>query len=450
MIPVVTPEEMGAIDRAAPEPVEVLIGRAGHAVARAALQVLGGGYGRRVAVLAGPGNNGNDGRDAARRLRQRGVRVAVHDLGALPARIDGVDLVVDAVLGTGARPGFDAPRVAPGIPVLAVDLPSGLDGLTGEAGDGVLPAVRTVTFGALKPGLVLGRGPELAGDVTVADICLDTSAARAGLVTDADVAAHLPARAHDTHKWRAAVWVLAGSPGMTGAAHLTARGAQRAGAGYVRLSTPGLDDDPRRPTEAVGTPLPAQGWAEAVLADVDRFRAVAVGPGLGRSDASAAEVRRLLQGLRVPVVVDGDGLHALGSEPAAVLAGRSAPTVLTPHDGEARQLLGGPVPADRCAAARDLAARCGAVVLLKGPTTVVADPDGQVLLATAGDARLATAGTGDVLTGVVAALLATGVEPVWAAAAAAHLHGRAGVLGFPRGLVAGDLPDLIPHAFPQT
>jgi ADP-dependent NAD(P)H-hydrate dehydratase / NAD(P)H-hydrate epimerase len=179
MIPIVTPAEMNEIDRAAPEPVETLIGRAGAATARVAMAMLGGGYGRRVVVLAGPGNNGADGRDAARHLAGRGVRVTVHDLGALPDRIDGVDLVIDAALGTGARPGFEAPQVAPRIPVLAVDLPSGLDGLTGEAGDGVLPADRTVTFAALKPGLVLEPGRSLAGDVEVADIGLDTSTARA-------------------------------------------------------------------------------------------------------------------------------------------------------------------------------------------------------------------------------------------------------------------------------
>lgn len=449
MIPIVTPEEMAAVDRAAPEPVEVLIGRAGSATARAAREMLGGTYGRRVVVLAGPGNNGADGRDAARRLSRRGVRVTVHELGSLPDRIAGVDLVVDAVLGTGARPGFDAPRVAPGIPVLAVDLPSGVDGATGTAGDGVLAADRTVTFQAYKPGLLLGAGRALAGRVAVADIGLDVSGARAHLLTDADVAAALPDRPADSHKWHSAVWVVAGSPGMTGAAHLTARAAQRAGAGYVRLSTPGLEDDPGRPTEAVGAVLPAAAWGVAVADEVDRIAALAIGPGLGRSTGVEVEVRHVLERVRLPVVLDGDGLAALGDDPAAVLAGRPGPTVLTPHDGEMRSLTGAAPPADRFAAARDLAARTGAVVLLKGPTTIVADPAGQVLVATAGDARLATAGTGDVLTGIIAALLAQGLDPLRAAAFAAHLHGRAGVVGFRRGLVAGDLPDLLPLVFEQ-
>lgn len=449
MIPVVTPDEMAAIDRAAPEPVDVLIGRAGAATARAALRLMGGAYGRRVAVLAGPGNNGNDGRDAARRLRARGARVVIHDLTALPDRIDGVDLVVDAVLGTGARPGFRAPAVAKGIPVLAVDLPSGVDGLTGEAGPGVLAAARTVTFAALKPGLLLGDGRGLAGEVEVADIGLDVSGARIGVVTDADVAAVLPARPADAHKWQTAVWVVAGSPGMTGAAHLTARAAQRAGAGYVRLTTPELEDDPGRPTEAVGHAVPAATWGIAVADGAQRFGAVALGPGLGRAPGTEAEVVHVLERVTTPVVVDGDGLAALGPDPAAVLSGRPAPTVLTPHDGEMEALTGARPGPDRIDAVRGLAARTGAVVLLKGPTTLVSDPAGTVLAVTSGDARLATAGTGDVLTGIVAALLAGGVDPLWAAAAAAHLHGRAGVVGFRRGLVAGDLPDLLPLVFEQ-
>jgi ADP-dependent NAD(P)H-hydrate dehydratase / NAD(P)H-hydrate epimerase len=447
VIPVVTPEEMAAIDAAARETVEVLIGRAGAAVARTALRLLGGGYGRRVVVLAGPGNNGADGREAARSLARRGARVVVHPLGGLPDRIDAADLVIDAVLGTGARPGFDAPEVAPGIPVLAVDLPSGVDGLTGAAGDGVLRADRTVTFAALKPGLLLHPGAGLAGLVEVADIGLDTGGARAWLLTDHDVATLLPVRPPDTHKWRTAVWVVAGSSGMTGAAHLTVRGAQRGGAGYVRLSSPGVGDDPLRPTESVGVPLPVEGWATQVLADLDRFRVVVVGPGLGRG--ADADVRALVRGAPCPLVVDGDGLTAIGTGAAGLLADRPAPTVLTPHDGEYARLAGRPPGPDRFEAARTLARDTGAVVLLKGQPTLIAHPDGQVLVVTSGDQRLATAGTGDVLAGIIAGLLAAGVEPFSAAAAGAHLHGLAGAVGSRHGLVAGDLPDHLPLVFDQ-
>lgn len=440
MIPVLTPEEMAAVDAAAPEPVEVLIGRAGAAVAREALELLEGAYGRRVVVVAGKGNNGADGRAAAVRLRRRGVRVSVVDAAAGPAALAPCDLVVDAAYGTGFRGTWEPPD--PGdAPVLAVDVPSGVDGRTGEAAGPVLAAERTVTFAALKPGLLLGRGPELAGEVRVADIGLDVGGATTALVEDADVAAWLPGRPREAHKWQAAVWVVAGSPGMTGAAALAARGAQRVGAGYVRLSTPGGAPGAGAPLEAVGTPLPAAGWAADVLDGVERFAAVVVGPGLGRDDGTAAEVRRLVDRCPVPVVVDGDGLAALGEHPSLRRS-----TVLTPHDGEHARLTGAAPGPDRVAAAGDLARAAGCFVLLKGSTTAVAAPDAGVFLVTAGDARLATAGTGDVLSGAIGGLLAQGVDPGRAAAAGAHLHGRAAHLGPVRGLVAGDLPDLLPAA----
>ncbi len=444
MIPIVTPEEMRAIDAAAPEPVEVLVARAGGAVTRSALDLLGGSYGRRVLVVAGKGNNGADGRRAARRLRRLGVRVTVVAAGQPVAAVP-YDLVIDAAYGTGFRGSWSPPAVGDA-PVLAVDIPSGLDGLTGEAGGSILRARRTVTFAALKPGLVLGRGRELAGEVVVAGIGLDAkTAARAHLVTDADVGAWLADRPLEAHKWQMAVWVVAGSPGMTGAAHLAARAAQRAGAGYVRLSTPGAGAGEGAPLEAVGTSLPAEGWADVVLAEIERFHAVVVGPGLGCDDASAEEVRRLVRRGELAMVVDGDGLAALGERPE----GLRASTVLTPHDGEYARLMGHPPGPDRLEAARCLAATSGATVLLKGSTTVVARAGGDVLVTTTGTSRLATAGTGDVLSGVIAALLAAGLDPAMAAAGGAHLHGRAAGLGWPRGLVAGDLVDLLPPAFDQ-
>jgi len=446
VIPILTPVEVRALDAAAAEPVEVLVARAGAAVARAALDLLGGSYGRRVLVVAGKGNNGADGREAARRLRRAGVRVEVMAPGAAGAPRPGpLDLVIDAAFGTGFRGRWEPPSIGR-VPVLAVDIPSGVDGSTGEA-TAALGARRTVTFAALKPGLLLGRGPELAGEVTVADIGLDPGpAARAHLVDDADAAAALVERPATAHKWRSAVWVVAGSPGMTGAAHLLARAAQRTGAGYVRLSTPGGAPGEGAPAEAVGHRLGGgHGWAGEVLGGLERFRALAVGPGLGHDPQVAAEVRRLLTGTTLPCVVDGDGLSALGERAGDVGLGPS--TVLTPHDGEYARLAGHQPGPDRLAAARHLAATTGATVLLKGPATVVAGPGGEVLVSATGSPRLATAGTGDVLTGVIAALLATGVEPALAAAAGAHLHGRAARLGWRRGLVAGDLVDLLPPAF---
>jgi ADP-dependent NAD(P)H-hydrate dehydratase / NAD(P)H-hydrate epimerase len=440
MQPVLTPEEMGAVDAEAPEPVEVLIGRAASALARRALTLLGGAYGRRVVVVAGKGNNGNDGRAAARLLERRGVRTVVIPVAEAPERLPASDLVIDAAFGTGFHGEYRPPDAA-GAPVLAVDIPSGVDGLTGAVAGGAVEAVGTVTFAALKPGLLFHPGRALAGEVVLADIGLDVSRARAGLVERGDVAAWVPPRPPDAHKWRSAVVVAAGSPGMTGAAHLAARAAQRAGAGMVRVASPGLEHDPGLPTEAVGIATPPAGWDTVVLDQLGRARALVIGPGLGRRASTDAAVLPTVAAAGVPVLVDGDGLFALGADPAAALAGRPAPTILTPHDGEFARLAGHPPGADRLAAARGLAAATGAVVLLKGPTTVVARPDGRALLSTMGDARLATAGTGDVLAGVIGALLAQGVPAFEAAAAGAWLHGRAARRGPHRGLVASDVVD---------
>jgi ADP-dependent NAD(P)H-hydrate dehydratase / NAD(P)H-hydrate epimerase len=443
MLPVLTPQEMRAVDEAAPEPTDVLIGRAAAAVARHAVDLLGGSYGRRVVVVAGKGNNGNDGREAARRLRSRGVRVTVVDAGDVPERLPGCDLVIDAAYGTGFRGDYEPPDPG-GAPVLAVDIPSGVDGLTGAAPGRVLHARRTVTFAALKPGLVFHPGRALAGEVALEDIGLDVSGATIGVVEAADVAGWVPPRPPDSHKWRAAVMVAAGSPGMTGAAHLAARAAQRAGAGMVRVASPGIEYDPALPTEAVGVAVPAAGWDDAVMAQLDRAGALILGPGLGTSAPTVTAIHHLASGAPVPVVVDGDGLSALGDQVAEILSRRSAPAVLTPHDGEYARLAGHPPGEDRIAAARDLAAATGAVVLLKGPTTVVAEPGGRVRISLAGDARLATAGTGDVLSGIVGALLAQGLDAWDAAAAGAWLHGTAACEGPARGMVASDVVAGVP------
>ena len=447
MIPVLTPEEMKAVDRSAPEPEEVLVARAGAAVARAALTQMGGAYGRRVVVVAGKGNNGADGVVAAERLRRRGVRVTVIDTAEQPDRLPPSDLVIDAAFGTGFRGDYAAPDPV-GAPVLAVDIPSGVDGLTGEAGAGAVRAAATVTFAALKPGLLLGAGAGLAGKVSVADIGRDVSRATIGLVEKADVSGWMPERPHESHKWKSAIWIVAGSPGMTGAADMAARAAMRSGAGTVRLGVPGQPPGPRF-VEVIGRPLPAEGWDSDVADDLDRMKAVVLGPGLGRSDATAAAVRRLLAVARVPVVVDADALFALGSldDPIRFLRNRPGPTVLTPHDGEFSRLVGCPPGPRRISAVRHLAFTTGATVLLKGSTTVVAAPTGDVMLPNAGDARLATAGSGDVLAGVIGALLAQGLDAPRAAAAGAFVHGTAAGLGWPRGLVAGDLLDLLPAVF---
>lgn len=442
----ITPDEMRAIDAAASEPVEVLIERAGAAVARAAVRMLGGSYGKRVVVIAGKGNNGADGRVAGRRLADRGVHVRVITTDELPERISDCDLVIDAAFGTGFRGVWSPPEVG-SIPVLAVDIPSGVDGLTGRCGPGVMQAERTVTFVGPKPGLLFAPGSTCAGALEVADIGLDASQVRTHLVQHSDVSQWYPVRTADAHKWRSALWVIAGSAGMFGAARLAAGAAHRTGSGMVYLSTPGSGADPMAPTEVVNHRLPADGWADDVLAASERFHAFVVGPGMGRADATAAQIRALVAATARPVVIDGDGLFALAwgaQDAAAFLRVRPGATVLTPHDGEYALLTGRRPGNDRVAAARELAAQSGAVVLLKGSATVVAEPGGSVLIVTAGDERLATAGTGDVLAGIIGALLSLGVKPFVAAAGGAWIHGHAARRGPLRGFVAGDLLALIP------
>jgi hydroxyethylthiazole kinase-like uncharacterized protein yjeF len=463
MQPVLTVAEMNAVDAAAQAsiPLEVLVGRAGHAVARVALDMLGGAYGRRVTVIAGRGNNGADGRVAARYLASRGARVTVVEAAGSSGAASGdsgssgagstdtgpdigpADLVIDAAYGTGFHGEYRAPAVGPGTMVLAVDIPSGVEGDTGAAPGQPMAADRTVTFVALKPGLVQGDGIGLAGRVTVVDIGLPTGAAAVSVMDDGDVAALFAPRGHDGNKWSAAVLVVAGSPGMTGAAALCARSAYRAGAGMVRLGVPGGKLSEAQASEAVSVALPGSGWAASALEAAERCGAVVVGPGLGRDPSAAAEVRRLVEESPVPVVVDADGLFALGQfEGDGRLRARST-VVLTPHDGEYERLTGRKPGPDRIEAARRLADAAGAVSLLKGPTTAVAGVDGRVLLGMTGTTRLATAGSGDVLSGVIGAMLSRGVAPLEAAALAAHVHGRAAARGPEEGLVAGDLPDLV-------
>jgi NAD(P)H-hydrate epimerase len=444
MIPIVTPKEMGAIDAAATEPVDVLIGRAGWATARAARQMLGGTYGRVVNVIAGPGNNGADGRAAGRFLGRRGVKVRVFGASDCPPTLPPADLVIDAAYGTGFHGEWRAPRVGR-TPVLAVDIPSGVDGLTGEAGRGVLAADRTVTFAALKPGLLFGAGRNLAGEVEVADIGLDATSTHAYAVDAVDAARWWRPRPPTAHKWSRAVRVVAGSPGMTGAAHLASGAAQKAGAGMVALSSPGVDAV--APVEVVRHRLPAFDWSGAVLGDLHRYHALIIGPGLGREDYTVESVRATVVDAQIPVVVDGDGLFAMAWNPDGalpLLRRRRDATVLTPHDGEYGLLTGHRPPPDRIAAARDLAMDTRAVVLLKGPTTVVAAPAGDVRVITTADARLATAGTGDVLAGILGALLASGMAALEAAASAAWIHAEAARHGPAVGLVAGDLLSTLP------
>lgn len=441
---------MGHVDAHSGVGIDVLIRRAGWAVAQHARMLIGGTYGRTVVVVAGKGNNGADGRVAAQLLEDRGARVTVFDAERTPMRLPECDLVIDAAYGTGFRGSYEAPHT--NAPVIAVDIPSGIDATTGEVRGRAMRADITVTFGALKPGLVLLPGRELAGEVIVADIGLAIDAASevdprlCGVVDHGDVVDWVPARGAGSHKWKSGVRAIAGSRPMPGAARLACAAAYRAGAGIVHLSGVGLGAEPEMPTEVVYRQLPADGWARAALVDIDRFGAAFIGPGIGRGDELVDEFVEFVTRCPVPLVIDGDGLHLLGAsrdgrhgDAAAVIARRPAPTVLTPHDGEFSSLVGHGPGADRIDEARIAAASLGAVVLLKGPTTVVADPTGDALLVESGDQRLATAGSGDVLTGVIAAYLARGAEPLRAAAAGAFTHAAA-LEDLPDdGVVASDL-----------
>jgi NAD(P)H-hydrate epimerase len=454
MEPVLTPEAMGAADAravAAGTPVPVLMERAGRAVAWTVRRALPGTYGRRVVLVCGKGNNGGDGLVAARVLRSWGVRTSVFELAAGIDRrrcaraIAAADVVVDAMYGTGFRGTLDgdAAWVVEQLSsfageVVAVDIPSGVDGLTGTEWGPVVQATRTVTFAARKPGLVFEPGRSRAGEITVADIgiAVDGLADPIGLVDAADVRAWLPARAPDAHKWQSGTLVVGGSGGMTGAPMLVSHAAMRAGAGIVWCALPGADAARRasggevitKGLPADGAGFLARGAVENLLADVGRFASVALGPGLGGAGDPDLQfvVRTVVAEARPPLVLDADGLNALAGDFTALRSRstRGAPAVLTPHAGEYQRLMGAPVGGDRLAAARALAERSGAVVLLKGPGTVVASPVGEVALNPTGSAALATAGSGDVLTGIIAGFLARGVDAFRAAAAGAWVHGR--------------------------
>jgi ADP-dependent NAD(P)H-hydrate dehydratase / NAD(P)H-hydrate epimerase len=449
MQPVLTRDEMRAADEAALEHVshQSLVTRAGTAVAHAALRILGGAYGRDIVVVAGKGSNGADGHVAAEVLRRRGARVTVIGAAETPPTLPPCDLVIDGAYGTGFHGSYDAPAPPRGTPVLSIDTPSGIDADSGAATGRAVRASVTVTFAAYKSGLLQGDGPAHSGAVQVTDIGIALGTSRAALLDDADIAIHLSPRPRSSHKWVSAVAVAAGSSGMEGAAVLCARGAMAAGAGMLRLGAPGDPAGPW-PIEVVRMGLPVNDWAPAFLKGAAKCGAVVIGPGLGTGAPAAEAIRAVVAGIDVPLVIDADGLTALGDVDTArrLLSQRTAPTVLTPHDGEYARMAGHPPGEDRISGARSLARAVGAIVLLKGPLTAVATPDDtptDVFLSAAGVPALATAGSGDVLSGVIGAFLARGVPAHIAAALAAHVHGRAAARGPLEGLVAGDLPALV-------
>lgn len=451
MIPVLTAEQMRAADAAAlgiADDQEVFIRRAGYSIAVVAKQMMRGTYGRRVTVIVGSGHNGDDGRVAAAWLSQWGAQIRyvdAQDAGEVFIDSRSADLVIDAAYGIGFH-GTWSPPIVMDVPVLAVDIPSGLDATLGTIPGGVLVADRTVTFAAVKTGMLFGDGPSVCGEIDVVDVGIDPPAdLHTHVVETVDIAHWIPVRDRGAHKWHHSVRVVAGSPGMAGAASLVSASAMRAGAGIVHLSWRGDTDSVLPPTEVVGHVLPREQWAKYLATDIHRFACLVMGPGLGRGDDVGVEVRAVLRECDVPTVVDGDGLVAAVDPNGghSVFLGRTTPTVLTPHDGEFAMLGGDANSPDRIAATRELAEKTQCVVVRKGPTTIVSNPLGDVFLSTSGDERLATAGSGDVLAGVIGACIARGMDPFLAAVAGVHIHGLAGSSCAQEGVIARDVVSVL-------
>lgn len=477
-------------------PSIVLMERAGLAAAQAILR--GFPQAREAVVVVGTGNNGGDGMVVARHLAEAGLRVAVVAPGGVAPRTadagvmtaiaasigigvapfdpaaphPGADvLVVDALLGTGASGAVREPALgavewmaAHAGPVVALDVPSGVDAGTGRVEGGAVHADLTVTFHGDMAGLHVTPGAGHAGRVEVADIGVPSAVAlqpTAWLGGPALVRA-VPRKGAGADKYASgSVLVVAGSPGLTGAACLAARATLRAGAGLTVVAAPAAVQPvvAAHLLEVMCAAVPDEdghlspGSVDEVLAQAGRASAVAIGPGVGRAAATTAALLSLLDRLERPVVLDADGLWHLAGAPER-LAGRSHATVLTPHAGEAARLLGrerAAVEADRLACARELARRSGAVVVLKGRGTITADRDGTAIVASGGSPALASAGTGDVLTGTVAAFLSKGMGPLAAAAAAVAVHARAGELADRGdGTIASDVLEALPRALAES
>jgi NAD(P)H-hydrate epimerase len=434
--PLYTADEMRAAEQG--HDVETLMERAGRAVADAVVRRFP--QARRITAVCGKGANGGDGRIALGVLAQSGHETS-EDLDGAP------DAIIDALFGTGFRgePRPDAAALierinGAGVPVVSVDVPSGVDASSGEVPGAAVRADVTVTMHGRKFGLVVAPGRFHAGEIEVADIGLEPADTEHCLVTDA-ILQLVPRRSKGDTKYTAgSVLVVGGSPGMTGAVCLAAEAAFRADAGYVAVAVPAatLPVIETLLVEAVKAPR------ERVDELAERASAFAVGPGLGRGDEERALTRRLLADLELPAVVDADALFELEA------ADWPAPRVLTPHAGELGRLLGEEsswVDAHRLEAVRRAVDRYRCIVLLKGPGTLVSAPGEGVLVCDAGTPALATAGTGDVLTGVIASFLAKKMDARLAAAAGAVAHGRAAELAPHQvGLVASDVIDSLPLA----
>jgi ADP-dependent NAD(P)H-hydrate dehydratase / NAD(P)H-hydrate epimerase len=499
VIPLYRPEQVRAMDQRAfargVASIALMDRAAGH-LARGILRAAGRGYGLRVAILCGKGNNGGDGLAAARRLRAAGAASVVHVVGADPGRehgglrgdpavqlqrwqaaggrmvdsveaaLAGADIAVDCLLGTGSSGEPREPYAAAvealnrfDGPVVACDLPTGVDAATGRVPGVAVRADLTVTLGAHKLGLWLWPARGYVGELALGELDIrdgeDSPAAR--VLEAADAAELLPGPAADAHKrTRGVVVVLAGSPGMTGAATLVARGAMAAGAGLVTVATSTATRRQIAPTipEALTAALPDDPDAafEALAGHLEGADALAVGPGLGLAADTIALVRRVVAEVEVPLVLDADGLNAFRHEGDALADHRTPLLALTPHARELGRLVGSSGPGvwgQRTTLLPELADAWGATVVAKGPGSLIAAPDGAMWVNPTGSSALATGGTGDVLTGLTVTLLAQRPEPS-SVAAAVWLHGLAGEIAgarsHERSVTALDVVDAVPAA----
>src|ERR1022692_4567769 len=468
---------MGEADRltvASGKTVIELMENAGSAVARAIEKRWSV---RRVIVLCGPGNNGGDGFAAARHLSETGwpVRIALlgscdHLAGAArhhaelwlgtiepltPAVLDGAELVVDAIFGAGlsrALEGSSVETLAAAtrreLPIVAIDVPSGLMGDTGEA-LGAVASVLTVTFFRKKPGHLLLPGRLLCGEVVVADIGISRSVLEqiSPNTFENDPClwiGNLPRPQGGGNKYSRGHALISGGYPMTGAARMAARAAARAGAGLttIAVSSLALPVYAAALTSIMVQPLATPEDFECLLDD-SHYKAFLIGPGAGTGDETRARVLAMLETGR-PTVLDADALTTFTADPLTLDQAITGPCVLTPHDGEFHRLFD--PSGDKLTRTRVAARRSGAIIILKGSDTVITAPDGRSVINSNAPPTLATAGAGDVLSGIVLGLLAQGMEPFLAASAAVWLHGAAAT-EFGPGLIAEDLPDLLPGVF---
>jgi NAD(P)H-hydrate epimerase len=475
LTPLYDADGMRAVDRWAIEeqgvPASELMEAAGTALAEAVAELAPQGP---VRIFCGKGNNGGDGLVAARHLRGMGFAVDVVQLwsGEVPgdfgAWLAGSGAVVDAIFGTGFEGAPREPALAAmeainrcGAPVVACDIASGVDASSGEVAGEAVEADLTVSFHAAKLGHWIAPGKWHTGELRVVPIGIPEGApaAPAGGTIDASVLALAPVRGPRSTKFSSGqVTIAGGSRGLTGAVRLSSLGAIRAGAGYATVAVPAdleLVFEVAQP-EVMSRACPggdgclAPASRKAVLAAFERAAAGVLGPGLGRDPGALELARDVVTGIECPLVIDADGLTAFAGR-LDLLAARPSPTILTPHAGELGRLLGrdsGQIDARRLAAAREAAAASGAVVVLKGDDTIVSDGE-RVAVNALSAPGLATAGSGDVLSGMTAALLARGFEPFAAACAAVVAHARAGRdaaarVGSAESVIATDVVDSIP------